>query len=378
MNKNVGSGIHRLSDLRVAVFSDAMAERNGVGTYYQDLVEHLQHRIEAVFLFCPAASGKNRFCGPSLPLPGDATQRIFFPRPGAAACKMRQIRPQIVVAATPGPFGALGVLLAKAFNSLLCVGYHTRYDKLVGLYWLPAVSAVCGRVLHRWDRLFLRIGGAVAVNSAQMALNVRRLGVSSIYQVGTPISRQMIAQPPAPFNGCIQKILFAGRLAAEKNISQVLEAAERLPGIHFLIAGDGPLAESVADASKYLPNLEFLQWVPRRQLVSVLDQCDVLVLPSKEEAFGTVALEAMARGRMVIVSSRCGILNWPSLSRGLFRIRRDERLADAISRIEKLDVASKTGRAAAGRAAAVAFNNSALEDWLNMFSRLNRAEGATS
>lgn len=48
--------------LRVAVVSDAAAERNGVGTYYHDLVQHLRGRVDRAELFCPrgAATGLQR------------------------------------------------------------------------------------------------------------------------------------------------------------------------------------------------------------------------------------------------------------------------------------------------------------------------------
>ena len=38
---------------RVMVFSDAASERNGVGTYYSDLVAHLLEHGQATELICP-------------------------------------------------------------------------------------------------------------------------------------------------------------------------------------------------------------------------------------------------------------------------------------------------------------------------------------
>ena len=362
-----------MSDLRVAVFSDAMAERNGVGTYYRDLVEHLEKRLGTVDLLCPAANGQNRLCLFSVALPGDPTQRVFFPKMRSAARRVSQFKPHVIVSATPGPFGALGAMLAKSWNRSLCVGYHTRYDKLVDLYWPPAIAVPCSSILQGWDRFFLRRGDAVVANSADMVENARRLTDHPVFAVGTPLARHLVSAPTKPLTGKIQTILFAGRLAAEKNISQVLEAAAQIPNIHFLVAGDGPLAGVVRETSNRLANLEFLGWVPRRRLAGVMDRSDALVLPSKEEAFGTIALEAMARGRIVMVSSRCGILNWPDLARGLLDIHPGESLAAAIARIERLDAAEKTARAAAGRKSAEAFNNATVENWLQVFRRITRS-----
>ena len=58
--------------LRVAVISDATPERNGVGSYYSDLVAQLDGRIGRAELFCPDDDGQHwhRYMAP--PLPGDS------------------------------------------------------------------------------------------------------------------------------------------------------------------------------------------------------------------------------------------------------------------------------------------------------------------
>jgi glycosyltransferase involved in cell wall biosynthesis len=51
-----------------------------------------------------------------------------------------------------------------------------------------------------------------------------------------------------------------------------------------------------------------------------LDAHDALLLPSHFETFGTIALEAMAREKLVFVSPGCGITHWDSLLPGLIII----------------------------------------------------------
>jgi glycosyltransferase involved in cell wall biosynthesis len=118
--------------------------------------------------------------------------------------------------------------------------------------------------------------------------------------------------------------LFAGRLAPEKNLGAVVEAAEALPEMRFMVAGDGPLRQWLTTQAERLPNLEYIGWVKRPRILPLIDDVDALVLPSTVESFGTIALEAMARGRLVVVSSQCGILSWNLLKRGLFQMREDE------------------------------------------------------
>lgn len=99
--------------------------------------------------------------------------------------------------------------------------------------------------------------------------------------------------------------LFVGRLSTEKGLDTLLAAWKHL-GIHIplKIVGDGPLADSVAQAVKHLPQVE---WLGRKSLVEVhalMGQAMFLVFPSKwYETFGRVAIEAFAKGTPVIAAN---------------------------------------------------------------------------
>jgi glycosyltransferase involved in cell wall biosynthesis len=123
-----------------------------------------------------------------------------------------------------------------------------------------------------------------------------------------------------------------GRLAAEKNVMAVVEAANACPDLTFTIAGDGPLREDIETQASVVDNLRVLGWVDRSRIVELIDEHDVLVLPSQVESFGTVALEAMVRQRLVLVSDACGIVEWPELTRGLRVISGSEILATELAR----------------------------------------------
>jgi glycosyltransferase involved in cell wall biosynthesis len=105
-------------------------------------------------------------------------------------------------------------------------------------------------------------------------------------------------------------------------------------------------------------------WVRRTRILALIDSVDALVLPSQVESFGTIALEAMARARAVLVSSACGILSWELLNRGLFTIREDEHLADALERVRDLDPALRERKARIAREAAFEINRRNLDHWL--------------
>jgi glycosyltransferase involved in cell wall biosynthesis len=162
--------------------------------------------------------------------------------------------------------------------------------------------------------------------------------------------------------------LFAGRLAPEKNLEAVVEAARRLPDIDFLVIGDGPLRSWIEEQCRRLPNLRHSGWVRRRRIMALIDEVDALVLPSTIESFGTIALESMARARPVLVSSACGILSWDLLSRGIFPIQGGEPLFEALARLRDMDPAIRERKARLGRDGAQEINRRNLHHWVAILS----------
>ena len=105
------------------------------------------------------------------------------------------------------------------------------------------------------------------------------------------------------------KIIVAqvGRLSAEKEVRVTLEvarilAARKLP-IHFWIIGDGPLRDNLRLAAKDLDNVDFLGH--RSDVGNYLAAADVLMHPSRSEAFGSVIVEAMQH-KVAVIASRVG------------------------------------------------------------------------
>ncbi len=87
------------------------------------------------------------------------------------------------------------------------------------------------------------------------------------------------------------KILFVGRLVAEKGIPLLLAAADPAYDLVFCGSGDpgilGPLPR---------PGVEYLPPRPQAELVRIYHAADLLVLPSCVEGFPLVAREALACG----------------------------------------------------------------------------------
>ena len=109
-------------------------------------------------------------------------------------------------------------------------------------------------------------------------------------------------------------ILYAGRLYRRKRVDVLLRAAAelrtRIPGLAVRVVGDGPCARTLHRLSQTLNLMDVVAWlghVPLERLVEEYQRADVFCLPSVQEGFGIVLLEAMA-ANLPVVASRAGAI----------------------------------------------------------------------
>ncbi|HVF18825.1 MAG TPA: glycogen synthase [Mycobacteriales bacterium] len=112
-------------------------------------------------------------------------------------------------------------------------------------------------------------------------------------------------------------VLFVGRIARQKGISHLLDAAEHFAeGVQLVLcAGSPDTPEIDAEVSDHIEGLRSrghsVTWVrsmlPRPELVQLMSNCATFVCPSIYEPFGLVNVEAMACGAPVVASAVGGI-----------------------------------------------------------------------
>jgi len=87
------------------------------------------------------------------------------------------------------------------------------------------------------------------------------------------------------------------------------------------------------------------------------------VLNTGIETFGSIALEAMARGRPALVSKAAGIHDWPSLRPGLVPFTPGESLADCLRSLQAYGPGRWELLERQCRAAAADLNGATIAEW---------------
>lgn len=102
------------------------------------------------------------------------------------------------------------------------------------------------------------------------------------------------------------RLLFIGRHDRQKGLDLLLQEFRDLPSEQYrlFLIGSAVLDRKDARASPLPPGVCALGWLSRAQIDEWLQRADAVVIPSRWEGFGLVALEAMRAGVAVIASNR--------------------------------------------------------------------------
>jgi glycogen(starch) synthase len=109
-------------------------------------------------------------------------------------------------------------------------------------------------------------------------------------------------------------LLYFGRLEYEKGVHDLIAALPRIrrvhPGTRLVVAGTGtahdPLVAAV-QTHRVRRSVTFTGHLPDADLAALLRTADAVVLPSRYEPFGIVALEAAAAGAPLVASTAGGL-----------------------------------------------------------------------
>ena len=217
---------------------------------------------------------------------------------------------------------------------------HAHTSHAAAMAWLASVGTDCVRLAHRrvdfipgslTARLkYSRAHGVIAISGAVRDILLKagvpeeKIAVvnSTIDLDDTPWglgefeAYRSAARAELAAELSIQKDAFwAGSLIAlvphkdpENMVRAAAEVLKRAPGAYFLVAGEGPLADTTARRARLLRIQDrFLLLGYRRDPYKVLAALDAFVLSSAEEGMGSVLVEAMNASLPIVATTAGGI-----------------------------------------------------------------------
>lgn len=110
------------------------------------------------------------------------------------------------------------------------------------------------------------------------------------------------------------RLLYVGRLEYEKGVQDAIAALPRIrrshPGTTLVVAGEGTQFEWLREQARIhrvARSVSFLGNLDHTELLGWLHGADAIVLPSRYEPFGIIALEAAAAGVPLVTSTAGGL-----------------------------------------------------------------------
>ena len=294
--------------------------QNGVTTSLLTLIEGLRNRRNRVWVFAPENDQQtepeiNVLRFPSFVTslnPGYPLAYPFLPRL-ALASQFSRLRLDVVHTHTPFVLGLTGANLALSRGVPLVTTFHTFYSQYS--HYVPLFpDSMTQSLLEVYLPWYYNRCAAILCPSHVAADALRAMGVESpIEVVPTGIamprpehrSKHARAQTREAFglSPDTPLMLFAGRLAQEKNIGWLLATLptvlRQVPTAKLLLAGDGPFREELEQEVTQLQlceSVRFLGPLSRKQLDPLLAAADVFCFPSPSETQGLVIGEARASG----------------------------------------------------------------------------------
>jgi glycosyltransferase involved in cell wall biosynthesis len=242
---------------------------------------------------------------PSIPIPIRSEFRLATGLPRGTREDVRQFAPDLLHVSTPDILGTRAQTFAKQLGVPVVASLHTRFETYFehyGLGWArPLAEAHLRRFYRRSEHVLAPTPGIVD-ELRQLRGDAR----ASLWSRGVdrelfdPKRRDMEWRRATGFSDDDVVVLFFGRLVLEKGVRDFVAIVRQLQArglaVKPLVVGAGP----AADEFQPLGDAVLAGHLDGPDLARAIASADILIHPSRTEAFGNVVLEAMASGLAIV------------------------------------------------------------------------------
>ena len=252
-----------------------------------------------------------------LPIPayGDPNWRLGVPSALDLLDIVETMEANVIHAATPGPMGVAGLVVARTLSLPFVASYHTEFAdyamQLTG-------DRLAADITRRAVGCFYSQAECVFIPTRSTGLGLMDQGVepSRLFIFGRGIDTQTFHPEHASWSmrhrlggRSATVVLYVGRLSREKGLDVLAHAFRRAasaqPKLELVLVGEGPYRTELAELLRGTRH-RFMGALTGSQLSSAYASADIFCLPSRIETFGQVVVEAAASGLPVIVTDQGG------------------------------------------------------------------------
>lgn len=299
--------------LRIAFVTEVWSPSvNGVVTRLRATVTELAAAGHQVLVIAPGPAGAGERLVDGVTVRAVPTfgigfiyggQRWGLPLPRVGRW-LAEFTPDVVHVLNPILLGTAGVIAARRRRYPLVCSYHTDVTCYAGFYRLGWLRPVLERLLRSlYSRATLNLATSnTGATQLRAALTKEQPNQSRHIGLWAPgVDLNLFRPPPTPRQpNKPVRVLYVGRLAAEKNLTALTDLAHT-PGIQLVLAGEGPHRATLARQLAGTP-AQFTGNLHGPALAAAYATADVFVFPSSTETLGLVLLEALAAGLPIIAA----------------------------------------------------------------------------
>ena len=303
--------------LRIAVVTETYPpEINGVAKTISTMVRNLRSRGHFLQVFRPKQNvhdcHETQINGedvilPGLKIPVYRDLNIGLPSTRFLLKSWKSNPPDLVHVVTEGPLGWSAVRAAKKLSLPVISDFHTNFHSYSRYYRLGILQ----NVLEKYLRSLHNRTDCTLAPTQELKNALTAKGYKKVEVVGRGVDTKLFSPSQRVLSlrkswGLTEKdtaVLYAGRIAPEKNIHLVIEAFQhmtmstRAPNLRLILVGDGPLRKRLEDKH---PGVIFTGMQRGSALAQHYASADIFLFPSITETFGIVILEAMASGLAIV------------------------------------------------------------------------------
>ena len=370
--------------MRIAMFSDCYYPRvNGVVVSVYSFVQELVNRghvVKVITVEYPDDYEFNKKNGasmgvidsPNFSLNRLSSKEIIFSKEDRLV-RLKQwhilkgildeFQPDILHINSEWLVGYFGAMYAHHRKVPCIFTFHTLWEDYIQNYAPILREKISKKIGRDIVKFYLKTANHILAPTPQTAQTVRKYGINTpveLVPTGIPDSMFKVDKVRVEkmreevFEGFPQLkdrriLLFAGRVAKEKNlpfllpvlkrVNQLLEkdvasanefavdsSASSTKRAALLVAGDGNFMQDLKDLveqQQLTQDVFYLGYVERDDLASLYHLADVFTFPSKTETQGLVTVEAMAAGLPVVAIGEMGTMDVMQGDNGGFMVPED-------------------------------------------------------